>query len=123
MGKPVIHPPGVNPGEVAAITAMLNPMLISEDVVEGQNVVLPATTREIFLNLRSQSSLTSITVSLPENVDPRIGQRVFISANNHIEQFTVTAPMIIYGSSTMYSPGDNFVWVQNDIEIWSRVKS
>jgi hypothetical protein len=123
MGKPVIHPPGVTPGEVAAITAMLNPMLISEDVTEGEVVTLPSTIREIFLNLKSSTPLSEVSVMLPSNADPRVGQRVFISSNAQIDQFTVTASDTVFGGSTMYSPGDNFVWVQNDVEIWSRVKS
>lgn len=99
------------------------PMVITMAPKEGQTVVVPITTQEVILNLEPADDLVELFLVLPANPQPREGQRVFVSSSRIIEQLIVTSSDTVNGGNVMYSPGDNYVWLQNKSSIWSRVKA
>lgn len=99
------------------------PLVINMIPTEGQTITLPNSTAEIILNLDPAADLDMLNLELPDNSAPREGQRVFVSSTRAVLQLTATGPDIVNGGVVMYSPGDNYVWLQNKEQIWSRVKS
>lgn len=123
MANPIIHKPGITQQEIEDLRALMDPMVIIMTPVEGETVSLPATIREIILNLEPATDLESVNLILPTNDIPREGQRIFVSSARQIEQLTATSTNPVNGGIVMYSTGDNFVWLQNKGKTWSRVKS
>jgi uncharacterized protein (DUF849 family) len=107
--------------ELDAIRAMITPLVINMTPTEGMTITLPASTQEIILNMDPATDLSLVTIALPANATPREGQRVFIGCTKSIDQVTATGPATVNAAVSMIAPGDNFVYLQNKGQTWSRL--
>lgn len=103
---------------IGVMSEMAGPLIVAATPSEGDTITLPESEREIILNIDTPNSLSAVNVVLPTG---HLGARLFIASTMAIDMMTVTGPSTVNNNMVTLNPGDNVVFFQNDVNIWSRL--
>lgn len=109
--------------EIDQMQQMMQAMVINVVPTEGGTVTIPATDRDVTLNLQPATNLLELTVVLPGGQNGRVSQRVFVNSTREIDTCTFEADIQVNSPQAMFSAGDNFVYYRNQPNIFSRITS
>ncbi|MFV3289171.1 hypothetical protein ACNFBR_10560 [Pseudomonas sp. NY11955] len=103
-----------------AMGQAMDPMNVTYTPTEGQMISLPATDRDLFVNLTPAGDLNAITVSLPPEATSRDNQRLVMRSSRNITEITVTGATTIDNAIVMLNAGSVTVFFKFAPNLWSR---
>ena len=103
-----------------AMGQAMDPVNVSYTPAEGQTISLPATDRDLFVNLTPAADLNAITVALPTEASSRDNQRLVMRSSLNIAEITVTGATTIDNAIVMLNSGSVTVFFKFAPNIWSR---
>lgn len=87
---------------------------------EGQTISLPATDRDLFVNLTPATDLATLIVELPPEPASRDNQRLVMRSSRNITEITVTGATTIDNAIVMLNAGSVTVFFKFAPNLWSR---
>lgn len=103
-----------------AMGQAMDPVNVSYTPAEGQTISLPATDRDLFVNLTPAADLNAITVVLPAEASSRDNQRLVMRSSRNITEITVTGATTIDNAIVMLNAGSVTVFFKFAPNLWSR---
>ncbi|WP_110970886.1 hypothetical protein [Pseudomonas huaxiensis] len=103
-----------------AMGQAMDPVNVSYTPAEGQTISLPATDRDLFVNLTPAADLNAITVILPAEALSRDNQRLVMRSSRNIAEITVTGATTIDNAIVMLNAGSVTVFFKFAPNLWSR---
>ncbi len=103
-----------------AMGQIMDPVNVTYTPTEGQTISLPATDRDLFVNLTPAGDLNAITVVLPPEASSRDNQRLVMRSSRNILEITVTGATTIDNSTVMLNSGSVTVFFKFAPNLWSR---
>lgn len=103
-----------------AMGQAMDPVNVTYTPAEGQTISLPATDRDLFVNLTPAGDLNAITIELPPEASSRDNQRLVMRSSRNIIEITVTGATTIDNSTVMLNSGSVTVFFKFAPNLWSR---
>lgn len=103
-----------------AMGQAMDPVNVTYTPTEGQTISLPATDRDLFVNLTPAGDLDAITIVLPAEASSRDNQRLVMRSSRNITEITVTGATTIDNAIVMLNAGSVTVFFKFAPNLWSR---
>lgn len=87
---------------------------------DGQTISLPATDRDLFVNLTPATDLSTLTIELPPEAASRDNQRLVMRSSRNITEITVIGATTIDNAIVMLNSGSVTVFFKFAPNLWSR---
>lgn len=93
---------------------------VSYTPTEGQTISLPATDKDLFVNLTPATDLNQLTIQLPPEASSRDNQRLVMRSSRNIAEITVIGATTVDNAIVMLNAGSVTVFFKFEPNLWSR---